>query len=87
MRLLIVGDSITEGNPGIGYVQLLETAFAESNIINLGMGGDTIQGIGKRAIAYLQKDKSFDAIIIEAGHNDIILPDFSRKSLLHKLIA
>lgn len=86
-RILFTGDSITEGRLGCSYMDLLRKQFPESEFVNLGQGGDTVSGIHKRTIKYLQKNKEYDLIVIEAGHNDIILPAFLQKSIIYGSIA
>jgi len=87
MKLLIVGDSITEGITGVDYIDLLTTAHPELQITNLGLGGDTLIGITNRLVEHIKTNTHYDAIIIEAGHNDIILPYFEHGELPFKITA
>jgi len=74
-RILFVGDSITEGKIGIGYVDIIQRNFPEFQCQNYGRGGDTLSGIFKRLFKILKTDTEYhDIIIIEAGHNDLFLP-------------
>ncbi len=82
MDVLIIGDSITQGKIGVNYVTILEEQFPEVSFTNLGLGGDTLVGIGKRLIKTLER-RSFDLIVIEAGHNDLLIPEM--KSLTPRL--
>ncbi|HAK45636.1 MAG TPA: hypothetical protein DCO79_06915 [Spirochaeta sp.] len=86
-RVLFTGDSITEGELGCSYLQLIEEQFPDYELVNLGQDGDTLSGIMNRTIEHLQQDSSYDLIVIVAGHNDIILPDFARKTDTHRLIV
>jgi lysophospholipase L1-like esterase len=79
-RVLITGDSITRGVPGFGYIPLLRRRLPETKFYPRGVGGDTLIGIGNRLLLHLDKRNDYDAIVIEAGHNDIILPTFIDKS-------
>ncbi len=73
MKVLVIGDSITQGRIGVNYVTLLEQDFPSVTFTNMGLGGDTLVGISKRLLKVLEK-RSFDVIIIEAGHNDLLIP-------------
>jgi len=86
-RVLIIGDSITEGITGINYIELLEENYPEIEFVNLGLGGDTLIGVSNRLIEYLKKDHQFDGLVIEAGHNDILIPHLEELNLPYKLTA
>jgi len=74
-KILFIGDSITEGKIGIGYVDIIQRKFPEFLCHNYGRGGDTLSGIFTRLFKILKTDTEYyDIIIIEAGHNDLFLP-------------
>jgi len=79
-RILFIGDSITEGKIGIGYVDIIQQKFPDSKCINSGRGGDTLYGIFTRLLkiskTYTEK---YDIIVIETGHNDLFLPYLKKK--------
>lgn len=87
MKILIAGDSITEGITGISYINLLKKEMPNAEIINLGLGGDTIIGIGNRILEHLKETNDYTAIVIEAGHNDILLPILETQAVPYRLIA
>ena len=86
-RILFAGDSITKGELGCGYLPLLARQFPTFELINLGMDGDTVLGIKNRTTSHLREDSTYDLIVIAAGHNDIILSDFMKKSNIHVSIV
>lgn len=86
-RVLFTGDSITKGEMGCSYIELLKPRFPGLEILNLGQDGDTVSGIMKRTVAHLQVDNEWDLIVISAGHNDIILPEFMQKTEIHRGIV
>jgi len=86
-KILFAGDSLTLGHLGRGFLPLLREDFPGVELINLGKGGDTLAGIGSRTMKRLAEDSSIAGLVIEAGHNDIILPDFMNKTLVYKSIA
>jgi lysophospholipase L1-like esterase len=74
-KILFIGDSITEGKIGIGYVDIIQCNFPEFQCKNYGRGGDTISGIFTRLLKILKTHhQNYDIIVIEAGHNDLFLP-------------
>lgn len=87
MKVVIAGDSITEGEIGFSYVKRLEEKYPHLEIVNMGLGGDTLIGISNRLLEYLRHHKDFDAIIIEAGHNDILIPFFEHGEKPYQMVA
>ncbi len=87
MKILVAGDSITEGITGISYLEKLELLMPECEFTNLGLGGDTIIGIGNRVLEHLKVNNDYDIIIIEGGHNDILLPVFEQQEFMFKMTA
>ncbi|UMZ74279.1 SGNH/GDSL hydrolase family protein [Natranaerofaba carboxydovora] len=75
-HILFIGDSITEGNTGESYLKIIKEKLGEEEyeIYNHGMGGDTLLGVKNRLIDIISRDGDFDIIVIEVGHNDIVLP-------------
>ena len=74
-RILFIGDSITEGKIGIGYVDIIQRNFPEFQCLNYGRGGDTLSKIFTRLLNLLKTHhQNYDIIVIEAGHNDLFLP-------------
>lgn len=80
MKILIVGDSITEGELGFDYIHLLKGKF---DVVSKGLGGETLFGMTEWLYDEVQKEE-FDQIIIEIGHNDIILPILKTKGWMFK---
>ncbi len=79
-KILFIGDSITEGKIGIGYVDIIQHYFPEFQCKNYGRGGDTISGIFTRLLKILKTHtENYDIIVIEAGHNDLFLPYIKKK--------
>ena len=79
-KILFIGDSITEGKIGVGYVEIIQQYFPEFQCKNYGRGGDTLSGIFRRLLKILKTNaKNYDIIVIEAGHNDLFLPYVKQK--------
>ncbi len=88
MNVLFAGDSITRGLSGYGYLRLLRGDFPDVEMTNLGVGGDTLVGILRRLFAELERrgDDAYDAVVLEAGHNDVIIPQLGAMGSLHRTL-
>jgi lysophospholipase L1-like esterase len=88
MNVLFAGDSITRGLSGYGYLRLLREDFPNVAMTNLGVGGDTLVGILRRLFAELERrgDDAYDVVVLEAGHNDVIIPQLRTMSPLHQTL-
>ena len=81
MKLLFVGDSITKGIVGASFVDLFKEAHPDWIIKNAGENGYTLRNVSSRIAREIEEDAGYDFIVIEAGHNDIILPYFNKRGL------
>lgn len=72
-EVLIVGDSLTAGHPGAGYVPLLSGMAPAHEIMADGRGGSTLSGIAVRLLSRLKRHVP-DVMVIAAGMNDLLLP-------------
>ena len=93
MRILLLGDSLTEGTVGFGFIPFLRELLPDHQYVNLGVNGDTITGLRRRAEQLQQRG---DAAVVWIGTNDVMMyPDWSNNSaeeedyrlLLHAVIA
>jgi lysophospholipase L1-like esterase len=87
MKILITGDSITEGKLGQNFLDFILEENKAFQLTNLGLGGDTLLGIQKRTLNHLKSHNNYDIIVIIAGHNDIIIPSFEKMTFIHQQIA
>ncbi|MGC9400423.1 MAG: SGNH/GDSL hydrolase family protein [Anaerolineae bacterium] len=71
MRIVFVGDSLTEGIPGCSYVKLLQQRLPEHTLVNLGEGNDTVISLHHR-ITHLVLEGSFDLAFLWVGVNDVL---------------
>jgi lysophospholipase L1-like esterase len=69
MKVLCLGDSLTEGTVGVGFVPFLEELLPGNQYVNLGVNGDTIAGLRRRAERLQQRG---DAAIVWIGTNDVM---------------
>lgn len=85
-KTVFVGDSLTEGIPGVSYWRYLHH---KSSKINKGVGGDTLLGASKR-IKSMLNNKRYDVVdtyILEIGTNDVLLQTLSQHSFCWKIVA
>jgi len=79
MTLMLIGNSLTAGNLGIAYSRYLDFPEKPDNrIINLGLDGDTLQGVKNRLRKALEKEIP-DILVIQTGANDILLPEMKSR--------
>lgn len=86
-RVLVAGDSITKGALGVGYLPIIAARYPACDLVNLGQDGDTLSGIRNRTLARLAREDDYDLVVIAAGHNDVILTEFDRRSTVHRSIV
>ncbi|MEJ1241073.1 GDSL-type esterase/lipase family protein [Chryseolinea sp. T2] len=82
MKILFLGNSITRGQIGESFVASIQIDNPIWSIHNAGVDGDTLKNISDRLVNILSDGSEYDFVVIEAGHNDIILPQFNKKGLL-----
>lgn len=74
MKVLCLGDSLTEGTVGVGFIPFLEELLPGNQYVNLGVNGDTIAGLRRRAERLQQRG---DVAIVWVGTNDVMMfPDW-----------
>jgi len=71
MRIGFFGDSLTEGRPGVSYVDILRGRFPADELVNLGRGGDSVIGTYER-VASLDGRGPFDLAFVWTGVNDVL---------------
>jgi len=70
MKIAFLGDSITEGIPGVSYVDIIRNSNENFAVSNRGKGGDTVTSLLKR-VKNMNDLKSFDVFVLFVGINDI----------------
>lgn len=69
MKILFLGDSITEARPGVSFVNMVQSEFDEYTCVNRGKGGDTVSSIFRR-MKKMNDLSDFDKIVLFVGIND-----------------
>lgn len=70
----LFGDSLSSGNIGMPLPWGIEQIFGIKMTAHA-VDGDTMRGVTARALRYVKKHPS-DALILECGSNDLLLPHF-----------
>lgn len=70
MKILFLGDSITEGIPGVSFVSMIQENCSEIELVNRGQGGDTVSSLFKR-VKKMSDLSFFDQIVLFVGVNDV----------------
>ncbi|MGV3539297.1 MAG: SGNH/GDSL hydrolase family protein [Rufibacter sp.] len=78
MRILAIGDSLLKGTVGVNFLRKIEAQHTDWEIQNEGANGQPLVSIEKRLKAIPNLD-SYDIILLQGGHNDLLLPTFAQK--------
>lgn len=79
-NIMFLGDSLTAGNIGASYLEVLkaEENLAMCNLINAGENGFTMAGLQLKLESYLKENNTPEALVLEAGANDLLLPHMQK---------
>jgi len=72
MNIIFFGDSLTEGNPGISYFDILKEKLPQHTLVNTGKGGDTVISLHRR-IKKMNLNETYDIAFLWIGTNDILV--------------
>ena len=75
-KVLFIGDSIVEGSIGESFTDIMERQNPGIFILNHGVPGDMLRGICRRLLSLLEEEVDFEGILLEGGHNDILMRDW-----------
>jgi len=82
VKVLLLGDSLTEGTVGVGFLPFLREALPQHQYVNLGVNGDTIAGLRRRAEKLQQRG---DVAMVWIGTNDVMMyPDWDDNAALEE---
>lgn len=70
MKLIFLGDSLTEGSYGGSYLAHIAKLRPNDQLVNAGVGGDTIINLERRLDDVI--DRSPDGVFVMVGGNDAI---------------
>jgi len=72
MNIIFFGDSLTEGVPGISYLDILKEKLPQHKLVNAGKGGDTVISLYRR-IRKMKLKETYDIAFLWIGTNDILV--------------
>lgn len=84
--LLVVGDSLAGGLSHLSFPSYLARMLPGWSLSVSARGGDTLAGVGNRLKALLSHSHP-DAVILEAGANDILLPYLEKRGGLWRRLV
>ncbi|MCJ8008358.1 SGNH/GDSL hydrolase family protein [Lederbergia wuyishanensis] len=70
MKIALIGDSLTEGRPGVSFARILQKKYENINIKNLGKPGETVTSLNKR-LRETEIEESYDLSFLWIGVNDV----------------
>lgn len=70
MKIALIGDSLTEGRPGVSFLPFLQQKHEKFPIENLGKAGETVKSLYKR-LTELEEIETYDLSFIWIGVNDV----------------
>lgn len=85
MKILFFGDSLTKGQVGACFIDLLTASYPHGRFTNRGTNGDTMNIITKKILKHLEQSNDYDFVVLQGGGNDILLPYFKARGGLFKL--
>lgn len=70
MKIALIGDSLTEGRPGISFFNILKKKFQDITFVNLGKPGESVKSLYTRLIK-TKLDIDYDLSFLWIGVNDV----------------
>ncbi|WP_035207243.1 SGNH/GDSL hydrolase family protein [Metabacillus indicus] len=70
MKIALIGDSLTEGRPGVSFFNILEEKFPNISFDNLGKPGESVKSLYTRLLK-TKLDRDYDLIFLWIGVNDV----------------
>jgi lysophospholipase L1-like esterase len=70
MKIGLIGDSLTEGRPGVSFFNILKEKFPNFTFVNLGKPGESIKSLHTRLLK-TKLDADYDLAFLWIGVNDV----------------
>ncbi|QQZ07640.1 GDSL-type esterase/lipase family protein [Heyndrickxia vini] len=70
MKIALIGDSLTEGRPGVSFFNILKKKFPDITFVNLGKPGESVKSLYTRLIK-TKLDIDYDLSFLWIGVNDV----------------
>lgn len=70
MKIALIGDSLTEGRPGVSFFNILKEKFPHITFVNLGKPGESVKSLYNRLMEK-KLEKDYDLSFLWIGVNDV----------------
>ncbi|MEI3607713.1 SGNH/GDSL hydrolase family protein [Pseudogracilibacillus sp. SE30717A] len=70
MKIALIGDSLTEGRPGVSFINILKEKLSYMTFVNLGNPGETVKSLYTRLLK-TKLDSDYDLSFLWIGVNDV----------------
>ncbi|MEH7384664.1 SGNH/GDSL hydrolase family protein [Bacillus sp. JJ1521] len=70
MKIGLIGDSLTEGRPGVSFVNILKEDYPDISFDNLGKPGESVKSLHTR-LTKVKLETNYDLIFLWIGVNDV----------------
>ncbi|MBS4202178.1 SGNH/GDSL hydrolase family protein [Bacillus sp. FJAT-49732] len=70
MKIALIGDSLTEGRPGVSFAHILQQKYENMTFKNLGKPGETVKSLYKR-LTETEIEETYDLTFLWIGVNDV----------------
>ncbi|WP_394189608.1 SGNH/GDSL hydrolase family protein [Paenisporosarcina quisquiliarum] len=70
MKIALIGDSLTEGRPGVSFVKFLKEKFPTITFVNLGKPGESVKSLHTR-LTKTKLNSDYDLAFVWIGVNDV----------------
>ncbi|MGE8205524.1 SGNH/GDSL hydrolase family protein [Heyndrickxia sp. NPDC080065] len=70
MKIGLIGDSLTEGRPGVSFFKILQKKFPADTFVNLGKPGESVKSLHTR-LTTSNLEMNFDLAFLWIGVNDV----------------
>lgn len=70
MKIALIGDSLTEGRPGVSFYNILKEEFPNITFVNLGKSGETVKSLYMRLLE-TKLEEDYDLAFLWIGVNDV----------------
>ncbi|CAG9622453.1 SGNH/GDSL hydrolase family protein [Sutcliffiella rhizosphaerae] len=70
MKIACIGDSLTDGSPGVSFFKILKKKYPNVTFVNISKAGETVKSLHTRLMKK-EMEKDFDLAFLWIGVNDI----------------
>lgn len=70
MKVALIGDSLTDGRPGVSFSNFLKEKYPNITFVNLGKSGETVKSLHTH-LTKTQLDTDYDLAFLWIGVNDV----------------